>query len=501
MPATPGYQFYSALQAKAMAAVKDILKSPLHSLEFPAQGDFKWNWQNLNQDFNKGTYDYISALVRPGTEPGTAALSSPGSFANSYDQVLHDIAYTLSSADQATVTRAQSNASTQGQTIVSDFQTTFGPITDADIQQAQQSLGRWQVQNKLDYIINYVAGDQWSGATPPLTYQQMSQARDLRELLPKAPMSADQVITDIGVYLNLMEPANVLLSNRQNGSWTLQQLLTNTEKPTAGNGGIEVFDPNNGQRLPGFWNGYQIAASVAAITNDLQSSRSIDLSMTTSQASGGQISVSIDGQAGFSVGSWLLFDTNLGGHYDMSKVEGTSTNCSVSMSFKGYSLIPIAATAWQQANNIGWFNSEPIRQAVANWDAGTQKAKDATGFTFVTQPPFTMGSFDQGGNFGLMTSLLISNYPTITIVYRNANFSEFREHWNQHVSGNLTLFGFIKLGSFSQGAYGSSYAQGADNSTFTVSFSASPEVVSVPQNMKTAYAIGCAVNNPGVTQS
>ena len=102
-----------------------------------------------------------------------------------------------------------------------------------------------------------------------------------------------------------------------------------------------------------------------------------------------------------------------------------------------------------------------------------------------------------GGNFGLLTNLLISNYPTIEITYSNANYSKFMENWSQTVNGNLTLFGFIKLGSFSQGVYSSSVTQGSDNSSFKVTFSASPEVTNVPQNQKTAFVIGAAVTNPG----
>jgi hypothetical protein len=153
----------------------------------------------------------------------------------------------------------------------------------------------------------------------------------------------------------------------------------------------------------------------------------------------------------------------------------------------------MASTAWQQATNIGWYYGDPIAQAVQNI------GKDVDGFKFVSPSPYKMGAFEGGGNFGLLTNLLIANYPTISITYSNANFSSFKESWKENVSGNLTLFGFIKLGSFSQGAYGSSYTEGSDNSTFTVTFSASPEVTSVPQNQKTAYVIGGAIANPGVT--
>jgi hypothetical protein len=160
---------------------------------------------------------------------------------------------------------------------------------------------------------------------------------------------------------------------------------------------------------------------------------------------------------------------------------------------RGYSLIPVNTLAWQQATNQGWYYGDPIAQAVANG------SKDVTGFKFVAPTGYNLQAITNGGNFGQLTALLISNYPTITITYTNANYTEFEEHWSESTSGNLSLFGFISLGSFSQGAYGSTYKRGADNSTFTVTFSASPQVVTLPTLMQQAYVIGGAVNNPGVT--
>jgi hypothetical protein len=322
----------------------------------------------------------------------------------------------------------------------------------------------------------------------------MANARNLKALLPKMPSSGDQVVTDVTIYLNLMQPVNALSDALQNGALILRSLKNNTQSPSDSNGGMKTFNPQTGAVSSVNQVGYGISSAIQSITNDLQNTgRTISLGMTTSQASGGNVSVSVEGQAGFSIGSWLTFSTTASASYDMSKAQGTSTNAKITIEYKGYSLVPMASTAWQQATNIGWYYGDPIAQAVQNI------GKDVDGFKFVSPSPYKMGAFEGGGNFGLLTNLLIANYPTISITYSNANFSSFKESWKENVSGNLTLFGFIKLGSFSQGAYGSSYTEGSDNSTFTVTFSASPEVTSVPQNQKTAYVIGGAIANPGVT--
>ena len=113
---TGGQQFYSALQKQAMDAVQSTFKSILYPVQFPAQGDFKWNWQNSNQIFNDATYQYVNALAAPGEVVDTVELSSGGGFANAYVALLNDLIFSLSSADQARLTQAQSNASVQANT-------------------------------------------------------------------------------------------------------------------------------------------------------------------------------------------------------------------------------------------------------------------------------------------------------------------------------------------------------------------------------------------------
>jgi hypothetical protein len=489
MANTGGKQFYSALQEKAMAAVKDILRSELHPIQVPSQGDFMWNWQNGDQFFNESTFDYISANVSPGEVDGTAQLSPAGGFPNAYVQVLNNVIYSLSRADADKLATAQSHASTQAQSIISDYQTTFGTITSDDLRTAA-------VPTKQDYVISHVLGSQWSGrgAEKPLSYREMANARNLKALLPKMPAAGDQVVTDVTIYLNLMQPVNGFSDLLQNGSWMIRALKRNAQYPDKANGGMNTVNPVTGAIAPGVQVGYGINLAQASIEDDLANTiRTITLGMTTSQASGDSVNVHVEGQAGFSVGSWLRFSTQAGASHDMSRAKGTSTECSVSITYAGYSLVPMAPKAWQQATDVGFYYGDPIAQAVKN------EGRDVSGFKFLTPPPYDLGPFAKGGNFGMLSNLLIANYPTISITYKNANFSEFKQAWSENVSGDLTLFGFLKLGSFSQGAYGSSYEKGSDNSTFTVNFSASPQVMSVPQLQRTAYVIGGAIVNPGVT--
>ena len=174
---TGGDEFYAELQKKAQDAVASIFKSPLYPIQYPSQGDFLWNWQNMNNDFNESTYNYINSVVAPGDITNTAKLGSPGSFPNAYIQILNSIMYSLNTKDQGRLDQATKNASTQGGTVVSDYQTCYGNISAEEMEKVK-------VKTKLDYIIGYIFGSVWSGkeaaGESPISYTQMTEARNLK---------------------------------------------------------------------------------------------------------------------------------------------------------------------------------------------------------------------------------------------------------------------------------------------------------------------------------
>lgn len=487
--------YYNALQQQAQLAVQSF-NTTIVPIQYPQQGDFDWNYQNPNQVFNSGTFDYISANVRPSSDfPGTAQLSSSGGFPNAYIQVIAGISYALSKADTATVNAAQSNASVQAATIVSDYQSTFGPITDDNMKAAVAAIGA-VVQTKQDYVVSYILGYVWSGAQtskqPPLSYTTMAAARNLKSLLPAMPMSGNQVVADTSIYLSILNPANAIISSQQLGAWILAQLVNNTSFPSSTNGGMSVVNPQTGI-ITNNQVGYSVNTSLASIQNDLQSTNKvITLQMSTSASTDNTLNVSVAGQTGVSVGSFLNFSATTKVNYDMNKTAGTSSSANVEISYIGYSMVPVSPLAWQQATNVGWFYSDPIAQAIQN---GTN---DVTGYKFVASAgsKYNLAAFADGGTFGYLDYLLVSNVPTVKITYSNADYATFMENWSTQTTGNLSLFGCISLGSFSAGASGSTVTKGADNSTFTVTFGPSAQVLSVPQMQQTAFVIGGGIQNP-----
>ncbi|MCC5603629.1 hypothetical protein [Nostoc favosum] len=493
-------KFYSDLEVTINKAIAGIYHTKITPIAFPSQGDFMWYYQNINQVLNEGTFNYISARVSPGSIPGTAQISSAGGFPNAYIQLISSIKYTLSQADQTKLNVSLSHTNTQAQSIVSKYQEIFGEITVEELKKAQNRLGDQAVLTKIDYVISYVLGSQWSGRQEeeklPLTYKEMANAQNLKDLLPKMPVSGEPVVTELSIYLALMQSVNILQSEIQMGNWIVRQMINNTSHPTRQNGGMQTVNPNTGAVSQTFQVGYSISRSLASIENHLNNKQQIiKVDIRTSEKSSTEVMASIAGLSSFFFGSVLRFSQENSFDDNMQMVQGSSKDSLIEIKYPGYTMVPIEPLAWQQATNIGWYYEEPIAEAYKN---GTQ---DVTGFKFVLPPNYNLNSLADGGDFGQLTSLLISNYPTVTILYQNADFKKFKQSWDQNRKGNLTLFGFNKIGSFSKGIYSSQVHPGSSNSEFSVIFSPSPEVVSIPELQKMAYVIGGTFNFPAINTS
>ena len=286
--ASAGNQFYKAVHKKAMEAIEGIFKFNLYTIQYPTQGDFYWNYLNLNQLFNENTLDYINARVSKGGFIDSIKLSSPGGFPNGYYLVLENIAYKLSSKSQKKLIRAQQNAAMEAQAIISEYQTMYGEITQNDMDEVG-------VTTKQHYVISYILGSIWSGRgdyEEPLEYTEMQRARNLRKLLPKMPASGSRVLTPVRRYLQKTRSVNYLCDKLESAAWILEQLKYNASYPDAYNGGIRAFDPVTGKTIEEFQTGYDIKAGVSKISNDLQNKgRTIVITMETQQASHDQISV------------------------------------------------------------------------------------------------------------------------------------------------------------------------------------------------------------------
>jgi hypothetical protein len=473
--------YYTALQDSADQQIGAIYNISITPVSQASVGGFNYVWENSNLAFNLATYGYVNSRVAPDTGPAVS-LNDP--ISTDYDALLQTVTFQYSTTDQASINAAAGNASAQATSIVSAYTAAYGPITSTMLSQSGQG-------NNIDYVVNYVVAQVWSGtlaaSQPPLSLQAMEGARHLADLLPDMPASGAAILPTITTYLNILSGILPLQMQQMNAMWLLQQLVTATELPSTGNGGMTTVDPNSGATAVHV--GYTVNTSVTAIENDLANTgRTLSITLDTSQSSSSTLQASMSGSGAFDVDSgWFMGLASGGASENLYSFQGTGSSASVQLTFAGFTYVPVQPAQFQQDTVTGWFSTAVLAQAAQNFQ------QDATGYTFTGAPQWNLGS---GGNFGMITGAVIANFPTITVTYAQGNWSQFSQQFQQGSSWSTSFLG-IPIANFSESTYTANAAASSSGGGFTLTFTPSQEILTVPDLQKQAYVIGATLGYPG----
>lgn len=492
--------WYNALGAAARAALGATIQGTLIPIQAGSQADFAYNYLNPNgsNQFNFWTFQYISALAQAGAYPGTASLNSgANAFTLATQQLTNQIAFVLSTADQAALTAAQNASQTQQLNVINTYETLYGPVTQAMIDAAAAWLGAQRT--KFNYIITYVVGGQWAGKTAPpaLTWTRMRTAPSLSALLPEAPPDSPPVLASVSAYLNIIGPITSLFDQQSLGNYLLNAVKQALLDPANNNAGMVTFNPTN----PGDTKNvaaWAISKSMQQIQNELAGTSTITMAMSLSEQSENVYNVSINGGASFTTGGpFVTYSISGSSSYDMTSIQGSGKSIGISVSYKGYATIPVApqtlipGSGTGSTGSTGWYFARMIAEANKNWQLDTNAP---TGFKFVNQPSLNLNPFPTGA-FNTLTTLLISSYPSITINYSAGDYNLFKQVFTAQASGSVRIFG-IPVGSASMSTYSSKLQQGSTNQSFSVTF-APPSPTGIVLSQQTAYVIGSVIDSPG----
>ncbi len=478
--------FHTDIISQAKKALGGTLNGTLSALQLGSQGDFPWFWSDTNGAFNERTFNYISRRAAP-TPNGSYAL--PDSFLTTYSGLLDKLSFSLSKADQAKLNAAQLKATVQAGTLVSNYEGNYGPITKADLADATKALGH-PVQ-KIDYVIGYVVGYLWSGAKaadkPPLTQQQMAKAKHLEQILPNAYGNTAAVLPSLAMYLSMMNSVLSLVDASSNAQWLLGQVRGNLESPDAANGGMTSVD-TQGQTSETV--GYTLQKSPAQILADLTSGSALTIDMSASRTNSNQLQVNVGGHASTVVPiSFLSIDVGGSAHYSMFQASGSGSTATIEMEFEGITTVGVAPTMFDVTSRKGWFNPQMLAEAFAN---GT---KDVTGWQF---SPATSIKPGPKGDFGMLTNMVISKFPKITITYTAGNYSQFSSVFQQDSHVGVSLFG-IPLGGATSSVYKAHHAASTNAKGFTLTLNPPDASVNVAPLDQRAYVIGAVVDHPAAS--
>jgi hypothetical protein len=261
------------------------------------------------------------------------------------------------------------------------------------------------------------------------------------------------------------------------GGWAIAQLRNNTARPTAANGGMKTVNPNTGGVSEGYQVRYGIGVSIAGIQRDLDDPSRVIRAV-----------VPVDWSSPSKIRSLVHLVLPDGSGRELLQLEGTGEKGTLTIEYPGFTMVPAGPRSWLEKDNTGWFDGDPI--AEANRNVG----KSVSGFHFTVPPPYNLGPLAAGGDFGLITNLLISNPPIVTAEFPAGDLERFGKRLEPGAAVRVGLFGRAAERKPSSPLYSVSYSPLAGGG-FTLALVPIRSAASSLE--QTAYVIGGTFDFPG----
>lgn len=452
----------NALKDQANTILSAALGSTkLESFNVGSKGNIPYYWQNpRNLEFNAKTYDWINCSLKDATTP----LQLDELFTNLYFEALKNIYYSLSTEDQAKLNQAKANAVDQQGSVLRTWQEAYGKLPSAEDEQP------------IDLIASVIT-KKW--ADPPTTLNKIKEAKRLDAVLNNVPASGEPIVPIFANWLNALGEAVSLENNTTLNKRYLDDVKDAIQSPTKENGGLTL---DKGTVLPA----YSVSTQLADIVNGLKADQPVNLTMTVTRSTEDEFKVSIEGGLSFTIPVPDLFMLNVGGNakYFQSNIATSDNETKVTMTFPGVTLVNFGPVDFNLATEKYWFWMEPIRDAIKNGD------RDVSGFKFRPDPEIDFSAF------GYLMGAAISNYPSMVITVKSANYERIQKTFEQSASVGLTFLG-IPLGiGGKESTYSNKVTTDASNQSVTIEIKPPKELVAGTAVDSVGWILGVQPNYP-----
>ncbi|TNJ43323.1 hypothetical protein [Phaeobacter sp. B1627] len=351
-----------------------------------------------------GAHDIIAGTFVPGTNGKLNSWSTADTFVNTYRQMVEDMAYGLSVADQNKITSLETkNADVLGR-LVSTWEKTFAPIT------AEQMTAAGFANDKVGYVVSHFT----SKFKKSLNW-------------PKFAADYNSAEADITIMSNI-NSAKLDFANQ------ITAIKANIASPSSTNGGIQCYDRNNNK----VWlAGYNVDPNFPSKFNNGQT---VKITIELTDVGQSSSSFTIDGKVG---GSFPIDFLTVAGassaQYKESHFHRLMSKAKIELEYDNVSYLAASPSNLTANNTIGWYLALILKQAAANTSADT-------GPFFVSNEAEHKAVL-QGGGLQALRGLLVSTMPKGKMFFSSDDYSSFQKYFHTQSHASVSLFGFIPLGS------------------------------------------------------
>ncbi len=464
-----------------------VAQQPYLPINAGGLGGFPWQW-SLPAGFNYDTFLFLNHVF---SQKSDGLLYANDPLSTVYWTVLNSISFQLSSSDRALLQKDAVQFQIAGQAVVAEYQQKIGPIQDTDLTYATTTLHQ-DVATSLDFILLFQVAYVWSGqkaaGQAPILQADLLLPAAQQQLQANAPQAATTVIAKSIAYIQLVPASNAILDQVGNANHRLQALLQNTLHPAAANGGMVTVENDGTQQT---YTSFAVQPDPGDILSGLQptnASPPANLQFEVDNGQQGQVFVDINGQGKITApADFFKLLSNDGTVNTLFSLQGTGSTANLSKLMPGIVEIKVFPAQYDTATDQGWFDASIIAEAIS------KGAKDNTGYFFSPQPSSI--DFRAGGNFGLLRSILISQYPILDIHYPQGDMAQFVQQLNNATSWNFQMDQLPKW-TAEHYAYTAS-VQPDSAGGFRVTFSPNQALLSAAAIDSLAYVIGGSVIWPG----
>ncbi len=432
-----------------------------------AKGNFPYYWQSpQNLEFNAKTYAWIESNLKANTSP----VQLGQIFTNLYIQALSSVSYSLSTSDQAKLAQNTANTINQQGALLSAWRDAFGSIP--------KGTG---TQQPIDLVLQEITHG-W--ALPPTTLERLQNSLDLQQSLNKIPSSGRSVLPALSNYLSAIDNSISLINATTMNNGYLSRALAAAQNPSLDNGALTISD---GWTVPA----YAVATPLPQILRDLNATPDAAaprLKMSVGRSFAADYSVAINGGRSIDIAAadFLTIATDRSSNLFHDAIVDRSKSTEVEVAFNGTATVYFGPVAFSMPLLKNWFWTDPIEQAVKN--AG----QDVSGFKFSPVPQI---DFSPSGPFGLVTGVVISRNPSLSISAESGNYKAIAQDMESAQSVRLKFLG-RPMGSRGEDSdYTISTKIDATASTVKLDFEQSP-TASEDTMDSTAFVLGVQTSFP-----
>jgi len=452
--------FAASIQQKVTQAFGSQLSGPFVSLSYPAGFNYGITYGS-NAYYNVATLQDLDTLL--GTRPDGQLDLTTADFATTYLQILQAVTFGFSDADLKTMSDQDAKAEAQIGAVVTEFVQADGKFSNPP-----------PFGGKIQDIIN-----------------QMNKRFGSYE---KMPPTLNGLRNAIATYVSLAGDSYALHNRYYAATARLNAAIANVTTPTSDNGGMQTGDST-------YYVGYtpsKLPTAPQLIGSLSTTSNAIQVSVSLSSFSSSSTQVSISGEGGFDLPIADVFglSVNASANYNMSNFTSSESTVTMDFTYPGLTFVAATPSVLSTDNSTGWYANDILAEVVANAELKREGKNVKTGYQLQGSEWDPTTTFGEGGRFARLGTFVISQQPTITMTFTNANSAAIQSALSVNASAQLDFLDIFSMGS----ASGSYQVQKVDNnsSSGTVTVTFGPPAVSgtIPLSAQVAYVLGGVASYP-----